>query len=201
MTACRYSKESCTSCNSCCARTPQVPAADYSSLPKFGPKHKSLMCKVLTEEMFEELKDKKTAKGYTLSQAIQTGTMTPHLGVGCTAGDEESWTTFKALYYPVIKGWHNFDPETQNHRSDLDPEQLRMTDAQVEMFNEYVVSTRIRAARNISGFALPAGTDDADRKGVRETLCRAFDQFEGELAGERYYTVHCQYHSDCHYYY
>ena len=28
------------------------------------------------------------------------------------------------------------------------------------MFNEFVVSTRIRAARNVSGYALPAGTDD-----------------------------------------
>lgn len=28
------------------------------------------------------------------------------------------------------------------------------------MFNEFVASTRIRAARNVSGYALPAGTDD-----------------------------------------
>lgn len=54
------------------------------------------------------------------------------------------------------------------------------------MFNEFVVSTRIRAARNVSGYALPAGTDDEDRKRVREVLCGAFDKFEGELAGKFY---------------
>ena len=31
---------------------------------------------------------------------------------------------------------------------------------QVTMFNEFVASTRIRAARNVSGYALPAGTCD-----------------------------------------
>lgn len=31
------------------------------------------------------------------------------------------------------------------------------------MFNEFVASTRIRAARNVSGYALPAGTDDEVR--------------------------------------
>lgn len=54
------------------------------------------------------------------------------------------------------------------------------------MFNEFVVSTRIRAARNVSGYALPAGTDDEDRKQVREVLCGAFERFEGELAGKFY---------------
>eukprot|EP01038_Epipyxis_sp_PR26KG_P016851 gene16851-23083_t len=61
----------------------------FAELPKFTDKHKSLMAKVLTPEVFEKLKDVKSSKGYTLSNAIQTGVVTPHLGVGCTAGDEE----------------------------------------------------------------------------------------------------------------
>ena len=55
----------------------------------------------------------KSPKGYTLSNAIMTGVVTPHLGVGCTAGDEDCWTIFKDLYYPIIKEWHGYDPETQ----------------------------------------------------------------------------------------
>ena len=42
-----------------------------------------------------------------------TGVVTPHLGVGATAGDEDCWETFKDLYYPIIKEWHGYDPETQ----------------------------------------------------------------------------------------
>lgn len=35
---------------------------------------------------------------------------------------------------------------------------------------EYVASTRIRAARNISGFSLPSGATVADRAGVEKVL-------------------------------
>lgn len=54
-------------------------------------------------------------------------------------------------------------------------------DEQVKMFNQFVVSTRIRAARNVSGFALPAGTDDEDRKGVREVNLKTRQRREDEF--------------------
>jgi len=158
----------------------------YETLPEFTPEHKSLMSKLLTPELFEQLKDLKTEKGYTLSNAIQTGVKTPHLGVGITAGDEESWTMFKDIMYPVIKGWHGFDPETQDHKSDLDASKLNFSDEQAAVFDKYVKSTRIRAARNVSGYALPAGTLAEDRAKVQELLCQAFDAFEGELKGKYY---------------
>ena len=105
------------------------------------------MAKTLTPELFEKLKDVKSSKGYTLSNAIQTGVVTPHLGVGCTAGDEECWELFKELYYPVIQGWHGYDAATQKHPVDLDPSKLVFPDELQEKFNKYVASTRIRAAR------------------------------------------------------
>jgi creatine kinase len=69
---------------------------------------------------------------------------------------------------------------------DLDPSKLVFTDEQRETFNKYVASTRIRAARNISGFSLPCGSDDADRAGVENVLKQAFNGLEGELAGTYY---------------
>lgn len=158
----------------------------YTERPPFTDKHKSLMAKHLTQEVFDKLKDAKTSKGYTLSHAIQTGVMTPHLGVGMTAGDEESWTTFAELFNPIIKGWHNFDPAEQKHASDLDAKKVNMDEKTVKLFNEYVQSTRIRAARNISGFALPAGATVEDRNGVRDVLQAAFAKFEGDLKGTFY---------------
>lgn len=81
----------------------------FNEPPKFTPQHKSLMAKFLTADLFEKLKGVKSSKGYSLSNAIMTGVVTPHLGVGCTAGDEECWDLFKELYYPIIKGWHGYD--------------------------------------------------------------------------------------------
>lgn len=159
---------------------------EFTEVPKFTDAHKSLMSKVLTPELFASLKDVKSSKGYSISNAILTGTVTPHLGVGCTAGDEECWDLFKDLYYPVIKGWHNYDAATQTHPSDLDASKLVFSDEQKATFNEYVASTRIRAARNISGFSLPCGSDDADRAGVENVLKQTFNGLEGELSGTYY---------------
>ena len=144
------------------------------------------MSKHLTPEVFEKLKDVTSDKGYTLSNVIMTGTVTPHLGVGATAGDEDSWVKFKDLMYPIIKDWHGYDAETQKHPTDLDPSKLVFSDDQKTLFNEYVVSTRIRAARNISGFALPCGATDEARAGVEGVLKQAFEGLEGELAGTYY---------------
>ena len=158
----------------------------FTEVPKFTDKHKSLMSKVLTPELFEKLKDVKSSKGYTLSNAVMTGVVTPHLGVGCTAGDEECWDLFKDLFYPVIKGWHGYDPETSTHPVDLDPSKLVFSDEQKATFNEYVKSTRIRAARNISGFSLPTGATADDRAGVENVLKQTFDGLDGELKGTYY---------------
>jgi len=72
------------------------------------------------------------------------------------------------------------------HKRDLDPENVDMSPEQEELFDQYVVSTRIRAARNISGFSLPAGTTAEDRAGVESVLTKAFSAFEGELVGKYY---------------
>jgi len=158
----------------------------FDECPKFTGKHKSAMSKTVTPALFAKLKNVKTSKGYTLSNAIQTGCLIPHLGVGCTAGDEESWTTFKDLYYPVIKDWHNYDANTQKHPTDLDWKKLKFTTKQQTTFNKYVASTRIRAARNISGFSLPCGATADERAGVEAVLKQAFAGLGGDLKGTYY---------------
>ena len=159
---------------------------NFDQPPAFTPAHKSLMAKTLTPELFQKLKRVKSSKGYTLSNAIMTGVVTPHLGVGATAGDEECWELFKDLYYPIIKGWHGYDAATQKHPVDLDPSKLVFTEEQKKTFSEYVVSTRIRAARNISGFSLPTGATDEDRAGVEAVLKQTFAGLSGELTGTYY---------------
>ncbi len=159
---------------------------EYDELPNFTSQHKSIMSKVLTPDLFRQLQNIKSSKGYTLSNAILTGVVTPHLGVGATAGDEECWELFKDLYYPIIREWHGYDPTSQLQPIDLEPSKLRFTDENRKLFNEFVVSTRIRAARNISGYSLPAGTTDEDRAGVEKVLKDAFNGLDGELQGTYY---------------
>ncbi|KAJ1469209.1 ATP:guanido phosphotransferase [Baffinella frigidus] len=155
----------------------------FSEIPPFTDKHKSLMRKTLTPELFEQLKDVKSSKGYTLSNGMQAGVLRPHLGVGFTAGDEECFTLFKDLIYPIVNGWHKFDPATQLHKSDLDWTQLQFSEEQAGKFAQYVTSTRVRAARNISGFSLPAGSSVEERLEVETVLKQAFSSLPEELQG------------------
>merc|ERR1712054_593123 len=53
-------------------------------------------------------------------------------------------------------------------------------------FNKYVASTRIRAARNIRGFPLPAGSTKESADGVEKVLKKAFDGLDGDLKGTYY---------------
>ena len=110
----------------------------FSSFPALTPEHKSLMAATLTPELFNKLKDVRSSKGYTFSNAIQAGVVTPHLGNGCAAGDEESWEVFKELYYPIIRSWHGYDAYTQKHPVDLDPSKLVFSDQQRQTFAKYV---------------------------------------------------------------
>jgi len=139
--------------------------------------------------VWDELKDVQTASGYTLSNAIQTGCLLPHLGVGCTAGDEESWDKFKALYYPVIKAWHGYDPETQTHPTNLDYTLLEFSDEQKAKFEKYVASTRIRAARNFAGYTLPCGANDEDRAAVEKVVSEALTSITDEDLKGKYYPL------------
>ena len=158
----------------------------FTEKPPFTPKHKSLMAKTLTDEVWAKYKDLKTSKGYTFSNSIQAGVLRPHLGVGLTMGDEECFEMFKDMVYPIVQGWHGFDPATQFHKSDLNAKKLKFDKSLVAKFEKYVVSTRIRAARNISGFSLPSGSSQEDRLGVEKVLTQAFAMFDGELKGTYY---------------
>ena len=76
--------------------------------PSFPNDCTSLLSKYLSKEVFEELKDKKTMAGFTLEQAINSGLENSDSGIGIYAGDIESYTTFSALFDPIIKDYHCF---------------------------------------------------------------------------------------------
>ena len=158
----------------------------FTELPPFTEGHKSLMRKTMTQELFDKLKDVKSSKGYTLCNGMQAGVLRPHLGVGFTCGDEECFELFKDVINPIVQGWHQFDPATQTHSSDLDFEKLVFTEEDAALFARYVKSTRIRAARNISGFSLPAGSSMEDRLAVEEVLKAAFAGLPENLQGTYY---------------
>ena len=92
----------------------------YANFPK---ECQSLLCKYLSPEVFVELKDKKTAFGFTLEQAINSGVKNIDSGIGVYAGDEESYELFSSLFNSIIEDYHGFTKE-ESHKNNLNPEDL-----------------------------------------------------------------------------
>lgn len=166
----------------CTSSSIQVQPSPEDNYPVFTSKHRSLMAKHLTKELYEELKDLTTSKGFTLDQAIQTGVDNAHLGVGIVAGDEECYDVFKKIMNPVIEGWHQFKTEDMHH-TDLDVSKLQNAD---KIDFNYVQSTRVRSGRNIRGMSLPPGTTRAERLQVENLISSALSTLSDELQGKYY---------------
>jgi creatine kinase len=157
------------------------------NFPVITDKHRSLAMKALKNDpsLYAKYANVKTPMGFTFDQAIQAGVDAPHLGVGIAAAEPAAYETFKDIMDVVLDGWHGYKP-TDTHKSDMNPDNLKMTAAQAEKFDKYVVSTRIRAGRSIDTLALPPATDRKQRRIVERLLTTALSKMPGELAGKYY---------------
>jgi len=151
--------------------------------PIFPNDCNSLLSKHLTTEIFETLKNKTTANGFTLEQAIRSGVENLDSGIGVYAGDEESYETFSPLFDKIIEDYHGFST-TDRHKSDLSVETLTIPN--LELAQKYIVSTRIRVGRNVKGFPLGTAISKEERDAVEALVVKALKNLEGELAGMYY---------------
>ena len=74
--------------------------------PYFPGGTKSLLAKALTRKVWDELKDKKDRFGFTLQQAIFSGSKWTESGVGVYAGSHDSYYTFAPLFDKIILDYH-----------------------------------------------------------------------------------------------
>ena len=150
------------------------------------PRGSSLLAKHLTPSVWEALKSKETRYGVRLEHVIASGLANPDSSVGVYAGDEESYDLFAPLLDPIIADYHGFGPE-KRHQSDLDPAHLDAPNPDPE--GRYVVSTRIRVARNLCCFPFGPVLTRRERRIVEASVVRALETLEGDLAG-RYYPLY-----------
>jgi len=151
--------------------------------PEFPQNCISLLCKYLTPEIFEQLKDKRTSNGFTLEQAINSGVQNPDSSIGVYAGDKESYTVFAPLFDPIIKEYHGFG-KNDSHHSNLEAELLKAPNPDVE--GKFILSTRIRVGRNVENMPLGPAISREQRKQVEESIVKALNFLEGELSGKYY---------------
>lgn len=160
-----------------------------SSLEKLhsDPDCKSLLKVHLTTDLYEKLKDKKTANGKTLLDCINAGLMHPKSSVGVYAADHDAYVVFCELFDPIIADYHKF-PADQSHPpgdgwagddslfDDLDP----------SPDHQYIKSTRIRCARSMEHFPLNPGMSEKDYYELMKQVTEVLAQLDGDLSGKFY---------------
>merc|ERR1719272_2733642 len=176
----------CSEKNATFAPDGQTPA----EMPDLS-KHSNFMKEVLTQEIWDKLKDRKTSTGVTLAMCIKTGVDNPghpHIKtVGMTACDEESYEVFKELFDPVNSARHGGYAADAIQPTNLDTSQLLDTDIDPE--GKYVLTTRVRTGRSIRGFQLPPTISFEDRRKLEALSVKALLKMEGDLKGD-YFPLH-----------
>merc|ERR1711937_34889 len=167
-----------------------VDGATPADMPDLS-KHSNFMAELMTPEIYNALKDKKTSTGITLAQCIKTGVDNPghpHIKtVGMTACDEESYEVFKELFDPVISARHGGYGADAKQPTNLDISQLSDTDIDPE--GKYVLTTRVRTGRSVRGFKLPPTISFQERRDLEALCVKALLNMEGDLKGE-YFPLH-----------
>jgi len=141
----------------------------------------SLMAKYLTEDIFNQLKDKTTKNGYTLQNLIKSGKENLDSGIGAYAGDKESYDVFAPLLNPIIQEYHGFSKDDK-HKSDFSSAKLKFSNPDTE--GKYILSTRIRVARNIADIPLGTAISDEQRNNVEKKISTILSKLDGSLAGK-----------------
>jgi creatine kinase len=130
--------------------------------------------------------DRTTVNGVTLDKCIKTGIENPGhptiATVGMTAGDAESYEVFKELFDPVINERHGGYGPDAKHPTNLDLSQV----IKGSIDPSYVISTRVRSGRSVSGIPLPPSCNKAEHRKVEEVVVKALLKMDGELSGDYY---------------
>eukprot|EP00928_Gymnodinium_smaydae_P068830 TRINITY_DN520_c0_g1_i7.p1 TRINITY_DN520_c0_g1~~TRINITY_DN520_c0_g1_i7.p1 ORF type:complete len:438 (-),score=107.62 TRINITY_DN520_c0_g1_i7:32-1345(-) len=166
----------------------------FKSYEDFGAKLKSypdeLMLKdILTKDMYNKYKDKTTKLGVTLDKCIKGGIDKVNLGadwnvgkVGFLFGDAESVSAFSELVHPIMLARHG-NPKLPHPPPNLDGSKL--LDHSI-IDDKYVISTRVRTGRSISGFPLPPSISHNQRVELEGIVVKALSTLGGELKGDYY---------------
>ncbi|XP_015758117.1 PREDICTED: arginine kinase-like isoform X1 [Acropora digitifera] len=149
-----------------------------------GAEVKSLLKKFLTEDVFDELKVKKTTRGCTLWDQIVSGVEQLDSSNGIYATDEEAYTVFAKIFDPIIEAYHAPYKLADKHSSDMNPEKVDAPNLDVE--GAFIRSTRIRVARNLKGHGLPPSLHNKERIEVENKIVGVLTSLTGDLAGKYY---------------
>ncbi len=148
------------------------------------PEVTSLLKKYLTPALYDQLKDKKSSRGITVWDCINSGVVNLDSGTGVYAGDEECYQLFSPLLNPIIEEYHQPYKVTSIHTPDMNPDNTDCPNPDPE--GKYIRSTRIRVARNLKGYGLTPTVTKEERVEIEKKVVEVLLSLQGDLAGDYY---------------
>jgi len=88
---------------------------------------------------------------------------------------------FKDLFDPIISDRHNGYGPDAKQPTNLDISQI--SDVDIDPFNKYVLTTRVRTGRSVRGFKLPPVISFEDRRKLEAVAVKGLMTMEGDLKG------------------
>jgi protein-arginine kinase len=152
--------------------------SNYLKFPVFSDTSTSLVKKHLSFDLFEKLYTQKTDSGFTIKKAVQSGVLNPDSTIGIYAGDAQTYETYSKIFEPVIFEYHGIS-KTGSHLSDFSPMDLPPVDPK----NNFILSTRIRVARNLKLFPFTPHITLFQRKKVESRIKSVLADLKGEFKG------------------
>ena len=157
---------------------------DITGFPIFPAGTTSSLSRHLTRDVWNELKDKSDSCGVSFKTCILSGVQNTDSGIGCYAGSHKGYYEMASLFDGVIEEYHKHGKDAK-HISNMDYTQLNCPPFPEEDA-AMIKSTRIRVGRNLAKFPLGPGITREQRNQVEADAIKAFESFEGELAGKYY---------------
>lgn len=161
----------------------------FPNLSRHG--NNSILRKILTESMYEQLRTRKTSNGVTIEDLIRAGVCLPygadppHGVAGVYVGDAESYTTFAPLLDPIIETHHKATTRVrlQRFRTNLNPGGL--VQHRLDPNGEFILYTRMRLARSIKGFRFTPCMTRGERRAVEGLVRDCVSDWNGWDPGRR----------------
>jgi creatine kinase/arginine kinase len=164
---------------------------------EFSEASTALVRQFLTPALFERLSCLQTASGFTLARAIRSGQQNPDSSIGIYAGDAESYSLFKEIFDPVIRTYHgltgvirhvsDFGKAAHQGSGSTDRPKTELADLpDLDPAHRYILSSRIRVARNLAGYAFTPHISLKDRRQAAQQIQQALASLPAPLQGQYY---------------
>ena len=105
-------------------------------------------------------------------------------GVGIYAPDAESYSLFAPLFDPIIDDYHQGFKASDKHPATNFGDVSKLGDLDPE--GKFIVSTRIRCGRSLSGYPFNPCLTEAQYKEMEEKVSSTLSSLDGELKGKYY---------------